>query len=105
MISKPLLSIPALLLALQVHATCEPPGPGTVPVIPEGSEATAEQMLAAQEQVEAYVASIQEYLDCRTGRLPYSVHNGLVNRAESLADDYNTELGRYRSKQSEIAVN
>ncbi len=102
--SKPLLSIPALLFAVQVHAACEAPGPGAMPDVPDGNQATADEMFAAQEQVEAYVASIKAYLDCRHGRLANPVHNGLVIRAESLANDYNTELRKHRSKQSEIAV-
>lgn len=101
--ARELLSIPALLLALQANAACEPPPVSAMPAVPDGDTATAETMFAAQEQVETYVATIETYLDCRGYRLSVMVHDGLVLRARKIADDYNRELRKFRVKQSEIA--
>ena len=83
-----LFAIPALLLALlnrHAAADCPPLPRDTMPAVPDGDTASAEAMLAAQQAVKAYVIAIEDYLDCRSGRVPYVIHDGLVGKARYLS--------------------
>jgi hypothetical protein len=100
-----LLTVSTLSLSLQAGAACVMPLPSEVPVIPDGSTASQVEMDSAQRRVNAYVAAIEQFLDCRGERLPNVVYNGLVMRAEEVADDYNDALKTYVSRQSTVADN
>ena len=102
---RALLTVPTLSLSLQAGAACVAPPPSEVPVVPEGSTANAAEMHTAQQEVNAYVAAIEQFLDCRGARLPSGVYNGLVMRAEGAAEDYNAALRTYMSRQSTVAEN
>ncbi|MEM1154280.1 MAG: hypothetical protein AAGI44_09070 [Pseudomonadota bacterium] len=95
----------SLFLALNASADCEVPTVGAKPVIPNGASASPEVMFAAQEQVADYVDLIESYLECRANRLPTLIHDGYVRLAETAAAEYNTELGKFRSKETELARN
>ena len=100
-----LLTAPILSLSLQAGADCLAPLPGDAPVVPDGSTADGTEMRTAQLEVNAYVDTIEQFLDCRGDRLPDGVYNGLVRRAEEAADDYNDALKTYMSRQATVADN
>ena len=100
-----LLTIPTLSLSLQAGAACIAPRPSEMPVVPDGSTASEVELHTAQQEVNTYVAAIEQFLECRGDRLPSGVFNGLVMRAEEAADAYNIALGKYMSRQSTVADN
>ncbi|MEM8561127.1 MAG: hypothetical protein AAGF57_02780 [Pseudomonadota bacterium] len=87
------------------YASCQVPGVSAKPVIPNGASASPEAMLAAQEEVAGYVDLIESYLECRANRLPSLIHDGYVRLAEAAAAEYNTELGKFRLRETELAGN
>lgn len=103
MTTRTLSFAPALLLALNAGATCEPPPVSARPGIPNGATATETAMISAQQQVAGYVSLIESYLDCRADRLPTLIHDGYVQRAETVAAAFNAELGKYRIREGELA--
>lgn len=61
---KNLIKIPAAIFALTLPAlafTCDYP---ERPTLPDGSTAAKEDMIAAQSDVKAFLASVDEYLTC-----------------------------------------
>jgi hypothetical protein len=89
-------------------AACEPPAP--VPM-PDGATATREQMLAAQAQVRAYQAAMNELLGCIATELDsegekapdefkslmVSRHNAAVAEMEGVAAAFNDQLRAFRA--------
>ncbi len=102
---RTLLTLPTLMVSLEAGAACFAPLPREVPVVPDGSTADQAAMYSALIEVRAYVAAIEQFLDCRGDRLPPGVYNGLVMRAEQAAEDYNEALKTYMSEQSTVADN
>ena len=100
-----LLTIPTLSLSLQAGAACIAPPPSELPLVPDGSTASEAELRTAQQEVNDYVAAIEQFLDCRGNRLPSGVYNGLVMRAEEAAEDYNVALKEYMDRQSTVADN
>lgn len=107
-----LLLLPALLpggLAAQAEASCT--YPAAVPV-PDGRSATAAEMSAAQAEVKAYVASMEQYLDClaqeeaglpaeqqtdATRALTLKRHNAAVEAMERLAAQFNEQVRAFKA--------
>ena len=87
---------------------CEPPA---AVAIPDGKSSTMEQMLAAQGQVKAYQASMNEFLACIDGELDaegekateefrtlmVSRHNAAVTEMENVANAFNEQIKAYRA--------
>ncbi len=99
---KALLSIPALMLAANVNAACIAARPVDVPAIPNGAEANAETMYQAQEAAKDFVQGVEKYLECREG-LSVFEHNYYLSRAKDVADSYNLELHKFRSRDEALA--
>jgi hypothetical protein len=97
-------------------AACEAPSP--VP-LPDGATATREQMLAAQAQVRAYQAAMNEFLACVDSELQaegeqapeefkslmVSRHNAAVAEMEGVAEAFNTQLRAFRAANPAPAAN
>jgi tagatose-1,6-bisphosphate aldolase non-catalytic subunit AgaZ/GatZ len=97
-------------------AACEPPAP--VP-LPDGATATRDQMLAAQAQVRAYQAAMNELLACIDSELEtegeqapdefkslmVSRHNAAVAEMEGVAAAFNDQLRAFRAANPAPAAN
>ena len=70
--------------------------------MPEGRSATAQVMAEAGDRVRGYVRSLESYLDCHRS-LNALQHNFLVEKAESVAQAYNTELARFFGDEDLLA--
>jgi hypothetical protein len=89
-------------------AACEAPSPVAMP---DGSKATRDQMLAAQAQVKAYQASMNEFIACIDSELDaqgekapdefkslmVSRHNAAVAEMEGVAASFNDQLRAFRA--------
>jgi hypothetical protein len=87
---------------------CENPA---VVTIPDGKSSTMEQMLAAQAQVKAYQAAMNEFLACIDSELEaegeqapedfkslmVSRHNAAVAEMEGVAAAFNDQIKAYRA--------
>jgi hypothetical protein len=79
--------------------------------VPDGSEATMDQMIAAQQQVKEYVAAMEEYLACVNDELEtagddapeeyksllIARHNTAVNEMEGVATAFNEQVQAYKA--------
>jgi hypothetical protein len=91
-----------------VAAACENPA---AVAMPDGKTSTMEQMLAAQAQVKAYQAAMNEFLACIDSELAaegeqapeefkslmVSRHNAAVSEMEGVAAAFNEQLKAYRA--------
>jgi hypothetical protein len=91
-----------------VAAACE--SPSVVP-IPDGKTSTLEQMLAAQKDVKAYQAKMNEYLACIDAEadaqgeqapndykaLMVNRHNAAVAEMEGVATAFNDQIKAYKA--------
>ena len=89
-------------------AACEAPSPVAMP---DGSKSTRDQMLAAQAQVKAYQASMNEFIACIDSELDtqgdqapdefkslmVSRHNAAVAEMEGVAASFNEQLRAFRA--------
>ena len=89
-------------------AACENP---TMVSIPDGKSSTLEQMVAAQTQVKAYMAAMQEFLSCVDNEasakgenapaeyksLMVTRHNTAVGEMEAVAAAFNEQLKAYKA--------
>lgn len=87
---------------------CETP---TVVSVPDGSAASMDQMMTAQQQVKEYVAAMEEYLGCINEELEtageeapeeykslmISRHNSAVSEMESIAAAFNEQVQAYKA--------
>ena len=78
--------------------------------VPDGASSTLEQMVAAQESVKTYMASMDSYLNCVNAELEaagddapeefktimVSRHNAAVTEMEAIAASFNEQLGEFR---------
>jgi len=91
-----------------VASACENPA---VVAIPDGKSSTKEQMLAARDQVKAYVKSMDEFLACidqeaaakgdgapaEYKELMIARHNAAVSEEEAMAAAFNDQLHAYNA--------
>lgn len=99
---------PAVLaLAGGTAVACETP---SMVEIPDGETATMEEMVAAQEAVQGYVASMEDYLACVDEELEaagedapdeykslmISRHNNAVSEMEAVAEAFNQQIQAFR---------
>ena len=101
----------ATLSATSAFAACESPQEVSVP---DGSQATMEEMLAAQQAVKSYMAAMEDYLKCLEGeyrpeggtqtqeelkalRAQHdSEHNSAVGAMERVANSFNEQIREYK---------
>ena len=97
-------------------AACEAPSPVAMP---DGSKSTRDQMLAAQAQVKAYQASMNEFIACIDSELDaqgekapdefkslmVSRHNAAVAEMEGVAAAFNDQIKAYRAANPAPAAN
>ena len=93
---------------MSAAAACEAPSPVA---IPDGATATREQMLAAQAQVRAYQAAMNEFIACIDSEgdaqgeeapaefksLMVERHNSAVTELEGVAAAFNEQLRAFRA--------
>jgi hypothetical protein len=79
--------------------------------VPDGRNASKEEMVAGQQAVKAYMTAMEEYLDCldsetnASGEEPteeqrkilVSRHNAAVDEMETLAASFNEQVRAYRA--------
>ena len=102
---KYLIALSTLLFALNASAACPSSKLTEMPGIPAGPAANEETMRSARVAVQAYVANIETYLDCRDMALTDRSYNELVDRAIAAADAYNRELRLYQRQGGVLAKN
>lgn len=97
-------------------AACENPA---AVAIPDGKSSTMEQMLAAQAQVKAYQAAMNEFLACIDSELEaqgeqapedfkslmVARHNAAVAEMEGVAAAFNDQIKAYRAANPAPAAN
>ena len=97
-------------------AACEAPSPVTMP---DGATSTREQMLAAQAQVRAYQAAMNEFVACLDSEadaqgeqapaefksLMVERHNAAVTEMEAVANAFNEQLRAFRAANPAPAAN
>ena len=97
-------------------AACEAPSPVAMP---DGATATRDQMLAAQQQVRAYQAAMNEFVACIDSELEgegeqapeefkslmVSRHNAAVTEMEGVAAAFNEQLRAFRAANPAPAAN
>jgi hypothetical protein len=97
-------------------AACEAPAPVAMP---DGATATREQMLAAQQEVRAYQAAMNEFVACIDSELQgegeqapeefkslmVSRHNAAVTEMEGVAAAFNDQLRAFRAANPAPAAN
>lgn len=95
---------------------CEAPAPVAMP---DGATATRDQMLAAQQQVRAYQAAMNEFVACIDSELEgegeqapeefkslmVSRHNAAVTEMEGVAAAFNDQLRAFRAANPAPAAN
>ncbi|MBN1237645.1 MAG: hypothetical protein JXB36_04040 [Gammaproteobacteria bacterium] len=91
---------------------CETP---SMVAVPDGSEATMDEMVTAQQQVKDYVAAMEEYLACINEELEaagedapdeykslmITRHNSAVGEMESVAAAFNEQVQAYKAANPE----
>lgn len=87
---------------------CAPP---SMPTVPNGREATMDEMLAGQTAVRTFMTDSEMYLDCLSlvidkqassdseQKMAVEEHNRMVSVMESLAEDFNTQVRRFKARQ------
>lgn len=83
-------------------ADCVAPLPREIPAVPDGNSASAAVMAQAGDDVRRYVRTLEAYLDCRESLHPLQ-HNYLVDKAETLAAEYNEELASFFGREEMLA--
>jgi hypothetical protein len=97
-------------------AACEAPAPVA---LPDGAASTRDQMLAAQQQVRAYQAAMNEFVACIDSELQgegeqapeefkslmVSRHNAAVTEMEGVAAAFNDQLRAFRTANPAPAAN
>lgn len=118
-ISTPAIILVATLAAAQVRADCDAPDE---PRIPDGAQASMQEMLDAQESVQTFQSANMDYLRCLEAAFAgyekaaqeaekkteaakamaaYSetveAYNAAVAKEESVAEEFNTQIGEFRA--------
>ena len=82
-----------LLMSGAAFAACEAPDE---PAIPDGEAANGSDMLKAKKEVEAFVAGMEEYLEC--SRPSVNQHNRMIDKMQDVAGKFNVQLRAYKAK-------
>jgi hypothetical protein len=92
----------ATLASGAAFGACKDAALPEIPAIPNGAEASFEEMLEAQESVASYVDGAEAYLDCVKPE-PF-MHNYLVERIERTAERFNTERSTFLQRREAVAA-
>lgn len=89
----------ACLASVPALATCVEPI--NSPTLPDGSTASREQMLAAQNALKAYDAAVKVFADCvhKNGENAMRADRA-ADKLSSFADKFNAELRAFKKKAS-----
>lgn len=94
-----------LAFALNASAGCPTQAPSEMPAIPDGASASEAAMQNAMSEVQTYVQTIEDMLDCRGILLSASHYDRLLDNAQTTADAFNTQLALYRQRNGTLAQN
>lgn len=100
---KQAIALTALLFSFNAAAGCPFAVPAQAPAIPDQEAATEQSMHDAMTAIQAYVQTIEAYLDCRDLAFSDRIHNKMVDKASASADAYNRELLRFRQRDEVLA--
>lgn len=111
----------AALAAGAAHAEC--PYPAAPDKLPDGANATLEDMLAGQKTVKAYQKAIDDYVACIDKELEEAIakggdklkpqqkadmqhveaqkHNAAIDQEQSVADRFNEQVKLFKAKTAE----
>ena len=86
--------------AMPAIAGCTKPGDVPATVIPDGTTATRDQMVAAQKAIKAYDNAVREYTDClqKLGDDGSKDSDDAVKKDQQLADRFNSELRTFKAR-------
>ena len=98
---KALLLTALLISPLAQAADCRSARVPDVPVIPDGAEASLDEMYSAQTSVKEYVATGVNYLNCIGTGSP--IYNHMVSKLNRVAGSYNDELRVYNQRKAAVA--
>lgn len=85
-----------LSLAPMMTWACDKPD--AEPAIPDGATAVSAQMVKAQNDVKAYVKSVQDYLAC--ARLTPGKEKTSLDDLKALAERFNEQVRAFKAKNS-----
>lgn len=66
------------------------------PLLPDASTAVTAQMVKAKNEVKAYMAEAEAYLECAST----TEHNQMVDNMKQLADGFNSAVRQYKARMS-----
>ena len=114
------LSLLTALIAAPAFAAC--PAPANSVVVPDGANATKDEMIAAQHAVKDYNAAVKDYIDCLGKALDAklaaggekmtdtdrkkinseygALQNTVVDEVQKVADKFNVELRAWKAKNA-----
>ncbi len=95
--------IATLLYANTALGDCENAAQQEAPVIPNGINASLEQMIEAREAVIQYLDNRSNYIECVKPQ-PF-MHNYQVSRMERVAKTFNLQRQRFYAEQGALAAN
>ena len=114
MLRNTIAAVALTLAASSAHAACEYPRKIEVP---NGTQATKEDMLTGQRAMKAYMESMNSYLDCidaetsaaveegeaaevtaERQRLANQKRNAAIDEMETLAAEFNAQVRAYKAK-------
>jgi hypothetical protein len=91
------------LISANAMADCDKVDWSSPPAIPNGANATTSEMLAARDQVVAFVRQGEHYLGCDK-KDPF-MHNLIAHHLELTAEQFNSERQRFLEQRAVVAVN
>jgi hypothetical protein len=98
-----LLAVIPAFFAVNAWAACPYEIPQKPVGVPNGAEATLDEMVAAQVSAQTYVEEIDIFVSCRKRALGKMRHNYMVGEAERVAELYNVELRRFKQQAPMVA--
>ncbi|WP_299772265.1 hypothetical protein [uncultured Pseudoteredinibacter sp.] len=67
------------------------------PQLPNPETAVTPEMVKAKKEVKQYMADVDHYLNCK--RLNTRQHNAMVDKMQSLANNFNQIIRQYKERQ------
>lgn len=90
--------VAALILSTALYSgmsmACTKP---TAPTLPDAATAVTAQMIKAKNEVKAYMADAQAYLDCVKST---AAHNTMVDEMQALANTFNQIVRNYKARMA-----
>lgn len=93
--NRKLALVASALLATSIHVSaCEKPTP---PEMPDPATAVTPQMIKAKNDVKAFVAAAEEYLNCK---ISTKQHNKMVDEMNDVANEFNSIVRAYKARMA-----